>query len=129
MPVGLEAKSVSLASWPQAPRSLERLHSACGWSDAQRVPIFSAKLRPNNSFKPKLLRSGNNMAGKACHVVASTTHFGLTQALGGTNRENKEGFLSQGRGRPIALASASGPDLRTGIPSDTRGASSSRRAL
>jgi len=37
----------------------------------------------NNSFKPKLLRSGNNMAGKACHVVASTTHFGLTQALDG----------------------------------------------
>ncbi len=39
---------------------------------------------PNNSFKPKLLRSSNNMAEEACHVVASATHFGLTQALGGS---------------------------------------------
>ena len=28
---------------------------------------------PNNSFKPDLLRDGNNMAGKACLVVASAT--------------------------------------------------------
>ncbi|MEO6154735.1 MAG: hypothetical protein ABIP16_03265 [Thermomonas sp.] len=41
---------------------------------------------PNNSFKPKPLRSGNNMAGKACHVVTSTTRFGLTQVLGATEK-------------------------------------------
>jgi hypothetical protein len=38
--------------------------------------------RPNNSFKPKPLRYGKNMAEKACHVFTSTTRFGLTQALG-----------------------------------------------
>ena len=38
--------------------------------------------RSNNSFKPNLLRSTNNMAGKACHVVGSATQVGLTQALG-----------------------------------------------
>jgi len=38
--------------------------------------------RPNNSFKPNPLRYTNNMAGKACHVVGSTTQVGLTQALG-----------------------------------------------
>ena len=39
-------------------------------------------VRPNNSFKPNLLRYSNNMAGKACHVLASTTQVGLIQALG-----------------------------------------------
>jgi len=37
---------------------------------------------PNNSFKPKPLRSSKGMAGKACHAFASTTRFGLTHALG-----------------------------------------------
>ena len=37
---------------------------------------------PNNSFKPNLLRYSKNMAGKACHVLASTTQVGLIQALG-----------------------------------------------
>ena len=37
--------------------------------------------RPNNSFKPNLLRYGKGMAGKACHAFASTTQVGLTQAL------------------------------------------------
>jgi len=37
---------------------------------------------PNNSFKPKPLRSGKGMADKACHAFASTTQFGLTQVLG-----------------------------------------------
>jgi len=37
---------------------------------------------PNNSFKPKPLRSGKGMAERACHAFASTTRFGLTQALG-----------------------------------------------
>lgn len=41
-----------------------------------------AKGRPNNSFKPNLLRYTNNVAGKACHVVGSTTQVGLTQVLG-----------------------------------------------
>ena len=40
------------------------------------------RLGPNNSFKPKPLRYGKGMAGKACHAFASTTRFGLTQALG-----------------------------------------------
>src|SRR3546814_2210695 len=40
------------------------------------------RLRPNNSFKPNLLRYTNNMAGRACHVVASATQVGLTQVLG-----------------------------------------------
>ena len=39
-------------------------------------------MRPNNSFKPNLLRYSNNMAEKACHVLASTTQVGLIQALG-----------------------------------------------
>ena len=39
-------------------------------------------MAPNNSFKPKPLRYGKGMAGKACHAFASTTRFGLTQALG-----------------------------------------------
>src|SRR5690606_37313977 len=41
-------------------------------------------VRPNNSFKPKLLRYTKCMAGRACHAFGSTTQFGLTQALGGT---------------------------------------------
>jgi hypothetical protein len=43
----------------------------------------SSKWRtPNNSFKPNLLRYSNNMADRACHVVASATQVGLIQALG-----------------------------------------------
>jgi len=37
--------------------------------------------RPNSSFNPNLLRSTNNMAGRACHVVGSTTQVGLTQGV------------------------------------------------
>ena len=36
---------------------------------------------PNNSFKPNLLRSTDNVAGNACHVVGSATQVGLTQAV------------------------------------------------
>ena len=57
-------------------------------------------MRPNNSFKPNLLRYTNNMAGKACHVVGCATQVGLTQALGGT----AESFS--------ALASSAGPSRR-----------------
>ena len=41
----------------------------------------SSSCTSNNSFKPNLLRYTNNMAGKACHVVASATQVGLTQVL------------------------------------------------
>ena len=46
-------------------------------------------LRPNNSFKPKPLRYGKLMAEKACHDFASTTQFGLTQALGLANKRDR----------------------------------------
>ena len=39
------------------------------------------QVQPNNSFKPKLLRSGNGVAEKACHAVPCATQFGLTQVL------------------------------------------------
>jgi len=35
----------------------------------------------NNAFNPNALRSNNNMAGRACHVVASAAHVGLTDLL------------------------------------------------
>ena len=38
--------------------------------------------RPNNSFKPNLLRYSKIVAEKACHAFASTTQVGLIQALG-----------------------------------------------
>ena len=47
-----------------------------------RRPGCGHILRPNNSFKPKLLRSGNGVAKKACHAATCATQFGLTQALG-----------------------------------------------
>jgi len=49
---------------------------------------FRAMIAPNNSFNPNPLRSTNNMADKACHVVGSTTQVGLTQALGPTCRNS-----------------------------------------
>ena len=39
-------------------------------------------VRPNNSFKPTLLRYGNGVAEEACHAVASTAQVGLARALG-----------------------------------------------
>src|SRR5690606_1990736 len=41
----------------------------------------ASRLRPNSSFNPNPLRSTNNMAGRACHVVGSTTQVGLTQGV------------------------------------------------
>src|SRR5690606_37042349 len=35
-----------------------------------------------SSFKPTPLRYANHMAGRACHMVCSTTRRGLTQVLG-----------------------------------------------
>ncbi len=37
--------------------------------------------KPNNSFKPNLLRYNKIVAEKACHDFASTTQVGLTQAF------------------------------------------------
>src|SRR3546814_12163987 len=39
----------------------------------------SSGRKPNNSFKPNLLRYTKAMAEKACHGFGSTTQFGLTQ--------------------------------------------------
>src|SRR5690606_26695783 len=65
---------------------------------------FRGMIAPNNSFKPNALRYINNMAGKACHVVASATHVGLTQALGASNLE-LERFMasvaSHGHSTPV----------------------------
>ncbi|MGY1522128.1 hypothetical protein, partial [Luteimonas sp. A482] len=52
-----------------------------GYSSANWARQFGCR-RPNNSFKPNLLRYGKGMAEKACHTFASTTQVGLTQALG-----------------------------------------------
>ena len=50
------------------------------------------------------------MAGKACHVVASTTRFGLTQALGlasetSVARATQRSFLAMFRAAALALHS------------------------
>src|SRR3546814_4820014 len=42
----------------------------------------SSGRKPNNSFKPNLLRYTKARAEKACHGFAFTTQVGLTQALG-----------------------------------------------
>jgi hypothetical protein len=47
-----------------------------------RWPGFGTIVKPNNSFKPKLLRSGNGAAEEACHAVTCATQFGLTLVLG-----------------------------------------------
>src|SRR3546814_15439122 len=58
-------------------------------------------IAPNNSFKPNLLRYTNNMAERACHVVASATQVGLTQVLGRTSDKPSE-FRSRRTGqRPL----------------------------
>src|SRR5690606_1441972 len=49
-------------------------------------------MAPNNAFKPKPLRSANHMAGRACHVLRSTTRFGLTWVLGLVSRTVVVGF-------------------------------------
>src|SRR5690606_11198489 len=46
------------------------------------VTSTSERVRPNNSFKPNLLRYTKAMAEKACHGFGFTTQVGLTQALG-----------------------------------------------
>src|SRR3546814_15051434 len=48
---------------------------------AAKAVLHPGQLRPNNSFKPNLLRYTKVMAEKACHGFGSTTQVGLTQAL------------------------------------------------
>lgn len=45
------------------------------------MALWLPATRPNNSFKPNLLRYTKAMAEKACHGFGSTTQVGLTQAL------------------------------------------------
>src|SRR3546814_3848277 len=56
---------------------------------ALRALHFRGMIAPNNSFKPNLLRYTNNMAERACHVVASAPQVGLTQVLGRTSRSDE----------------------------------------
>src|SRR5690606_24155437 len=75
----LRGKTVALfPAWKHSPTLLAGFIS--------RLSCYG-RSRPNNSFKPNLLRSTNNMAGKACHVVGSATQVGLTQALGGLGKD------------------------------------------
>ena len=55
-------------------------------AQAAALHFHGPGLRPNNSFKPKPLRYSKSVAEKACHAFASTTRFGLTQALGSACR-------------------------------------------
>lgn len=68
-------------------------------------------MSPNNSFKPKLLRSGNGVAKKACHAVACATQFGLTQQLSCD-------LVFQAMMRPSVRSSSRRPALT--IPSSLR---------
>jgi len=61
-------------------------------------------LRPNNSFKPKPLRYSKNVAKKACHAFASTTRFGLTQALGLMSRVRLTVQTALGYALVVAIA-------------------------
>src|SRR3546814_4332530 len=51
-------------------------------------------------FRSNALRYTNNMAGRACHVVGSATHVGLTQVLGASNLELKRFSVSVTSGGP-----------------------------
>src|SRR3546814_11374704 len=46
----------------------------------------NGQMRPNNAFKPTPLRYAKHMAGRACHVLGSTTRRGLTYVLGLAHR-------------------------------------------
>src|SRR3546814_19806797 len=65
---------------------------------ALRALHFRGMIAPNTSFKPNLLRYPNNMAERACHVVASATPVGLTYVLGRT-RAQPSSFQSRRKGR------------------------------
>src|SRR3546814_17594021 len=64
------------ARWRPQIRAFGRQEQArCGRGSLVQSPH-------NNSFKPNALRYTKHMADTACHVFGSTTHVGLTQALG-----------------------------------------------
>ena len=67
----------------RASNSPPRAGSLFGCSGTRlRRPGCGHILRPNSSFKPKLLRSSNGVAMKACHAVACAAQFGLIRVLG-----------------------------------------------
>ena len=66
---------------PQAARP-DLLYCSAQGLGCRKVGRKRGVWRPNKSFKPKPLRYANHMAGKACHVLRSTTRLGLTLVLG-----------------------------------------------
>ncbi len=77
--------------WPRASTAWLRSRQRHGQSPGARLGVlFGARVglsqdraqawlrRPNNAFKPKPLRYAVQAAGKACHLVRSTTRLGLT---------------------------------------------------
>ena len=76
-PAGAASEGSPLIVCGVRPAAQASVQAAC------RGRHFRAMIAPNNSFNPNPLRSTNNVADKACHVVGSTTQVGLTQALGG----------------------------------------------
>lgn len=93
--------------------------------------------KPNNSFKPNLLRYSKSVAEKACHAFASTTQVGLTQALGsGMQKDSARGRrVHQGnrRGAPNTKLQRDGQaprgTARTGSHRTCRDRSTHNRSL
>ena len=76
---------------PQAARQ-DLLYCSAQGLGCCRVGRKLGVRRPNKSFKPKPLRYANHMAGRACHVLRSTTRLGLTWVLGLVSRTVVAGF-------------------------------------
>src|SRR5690606_31090838 len=74
-PVGAASESSPLMVRGVRPVLQAPVHAALPGSH------FRGMIAPNNLFKPNALRHTNSMAHRACHVVGSATHVGLTQAL------------------------------------------------
>ena len=70
----------------------------------------TSRVRPNNSFKPNLLRSSKTVAGKACHCFASTTQVGLIQVLAATGVA-----LSYVKAYAMAMTSLSASEARANL--------------
>jgi elongation factor Ts len=69
--------------------------------------------RPNNSFKPNLLRSSESVAEKACHAFASTTQVGLIQVLGPMDNSHRfiDSYVHNGRIGVLVELTVSSADL------------------
>src|SRR3546814_8908442 len=86
-------------------------------------------IAPNNSFNPNPLRSTNNMANRACHVVGSTTQVGLTQALA-----RKDSYDSIGKSKSdiggigVGRQESTAAYLHPSIGIDSRASRRSRRS-